>query len=372
MNYFENTLEKIKKNQQKKQSGVNISFPFGISNLDEFHPGFTKSLYVLISSLQKTGKTQFLNYLIINFVNFVKNQQNLKLKILYFSLEMTETQIITQIMSYRLFDKHRLRYSTRELLSLFKDKFIEDNIIKYIEEDKLWFDFFQDNVDIITHIKNPFGVYKYVKDYLKKPEIGKYTTNEKYEFYNKNTNTFIKGTKETNYQYNDENLFIFVVVDNYNNFVAENNGTKFESIGKWSNEYAIELRNENKCIIIGIQQQSSETNNIEAHKIKRIEPSAENLKDNKSTVNDVDMFITLFSPYRAQLNNYNNYDIQKLKDFYRLFEIHFDRNGIPLKTNLFFDGCVNFFTPLPKTDDLVQLDKFYKTAEKYNLKNTKK
>ena len=73
MNYFENTLEKIKKNQQKKQSGVNISFPFGISNLDEFHPGFTKSLYVLISSLQKTGKTQFLNYLIINFVNFVNS-----------------------------------------------------------------------------------------------------------------------------------------------------------------------------------------------------------------------------------------------------------------------------------------------------------
>lgn len=249
-------LSTIKTNQEKKKLGKDLAIPFGFERLDKVHPGITKGNYTLISSLQKTGKTNIVNYIyVINLIDFLyNNKTSIKAKVFYFSLELTKQQLYHQFMCHRLFIKHNVRIDIRELNSLFKGDYINDQVITWIEEDKEWFDLLESTVEIIESIKNVFGIYKYVRSFMEKPEIGSFKERKPYDFVD-DDGIRRSGEKLENYQYVDDDLFVFCIIDNYNNFTPEKGTKLYDSIGKWSGDYAITLRNTFRCNIVGIQQQ---------------------------------------------------------------------------------------------------------------------
>lgn len=368
MSLFSETLDSIKKNQDLKKRGFDLAIPFGFKKLDVFHPGIIKASYTLISANQKVGKSQITDYLyVFNVVNFLlNNKTNIKVKIFYFTLEMSKKAKMKQLISYRLFEKHKIRLTTREIDSYFKNKILDDNIIKLIEEDNEWFDKFEEIVEYIDMIKNPYGIYKTMENHFLKN--GKFT----YKVIEDPLNKGVKKEVKDTYIENDPNLITFCIIDNYANLTPEKKdgkeGTLYDAIGKFSTDYAIYLRNIFQCNIIAVQQQVLSKEGNDSIKLNTQKPSADGLSDNKQTAKDIDLFITLHSPLRTKTSNYNGYDITKLKDNYRELTIEFDRNGSSGSIDLFFDGAINQFRELPEPTDL-KLKEVYDYVKTINKTN---
>lgn len=71
------------------------------------------------------------------------------------------------------------------------------------------------------------------------------------------------------------------------------------------------------------------------------------------------------NPYAFEMPEYLRYDITRLKGYARFMEVVLNRegesNGI---LGLYFDGATNFFEPLPRFDNLQELNKVYELIKR--------
>lgn len=121
-------------------------------------------------------------------------------------------------------------------------------------------------------------------------------------------------------------------------------------------KYFVLLRNKYEYIPVVIQQQASAQESNENFKLNKLRPTLDGLGDSKICARDYDVIIGLFSPFRHAIPTYEGYDITKWRDNIRFLEIIAGREGGGgTVCPLFFDGAVNFFTELPKSDDSVHM-----------------
>ena len=355
---FNRTIESLKENKTLREAGKHITIPFGFPRLNKLHPGISKGTINLISANTKIGKSQITDALYLyNPVNFVLTQNtNIKVKIFSFNLEMSKESKMRQVIAYRLYKKHQIRLAPRKLQSLYEDYILSDDILRFIDEDREWFESFENIVTFTDSVRNPTGIMKMMTDYAR--NNGKY--------YNKHNeiipmDKILLNDEEVNktidrYEQNDPDEYRIIITDHLGIMQCEKNQgvtmNLYDTISKWSSDYCIRLRNRFGYIMANVQQQAAGNEGVDALKVDRQEPSANNLSDNKSTAKDCDMLITLHSPFRAKQRAYMGYNIEKLKDNYRHLKIEFDRNGSGCETPLFFDGSVNFFSELPLPEQM--------------------
>jgi hypothetical protein len=345
---FDTVVDKIKSNKTLRESGKDICIPFPFTGLSKYSPGIEQGNYYLITGNQKSAKTQIADFLFLyNAVRFVTEREtNIKVKIFDFNLEMSKESKLRQAIVYRLFIKKGITLSIRELNSVYSDRILPDYILRFVEEDRAWFELFEGMVEFIDDIRNPYGIYDHVRNFFK--DNGTYT-------YRKIKVTDKDGsTKEVdivdNYTPKDPDLYTLIMVDNANLLLPEKGGSLFDAIGKLSSDYMVRARNRWNAIPVIIQQQSLGKEGNESVKMARTEPSSDGLADNKVTSKDCDTMITIYSPLRNKIQRYpgsDGYDITKLKDNYRRVAVELDRYGTTCETSLYFNGAVNYFKELP-------------------------
>lgn len=342
---FDKVVGEVKDNIARRKSGKHICIPFGFSGLSKYLPGIEQSTYYLVTGNQKAGKTQIADYLFVyEPIDFIlRTKSNIKLKIFDFNLEMSKEVKIRQAIVYRLFMKKGIELSIRELNSVYHDRILPDYILKFIEEDREWFEKLESIVSFIDDIRNPFGIYSHLREFYE--ANGKYT-------YRKILTTGDDGVAKElrivdDYIPNDPDLYVIVLIDNVNLLIPERGGSLFDAIQDLSSKYMIRVRNRWRGIPVIIQQQALSQESNESVKLKRTEPSAAGLADNKITSKDCDNMLTIYSPYRNKIGNYIGYDITKLRDNYRRLAVELDRYGTTCETSLYFNGKVNFFKELP-------------------------
>jgi len=357
---FTRVVEKIRENKILREQGYDITIPFPFPRFSNFVPGIQKGTYYLVTANQKAGKSQITDFMfMLSPVEFVlTHQTNIKVKILYFSLEMSKELKMKQAIVHRMYMKHNIRYTVRRLESLYSTDILPDDMLRLIEEDKPWFEKFESVVEFIDDIRNPFGIYKYLRSYFE--QRGHYE-------YKKVWITEDSGEKKQidtidRYIPDDKDLFTIIIIDNVNLLRSEKKATLYETIEKFSSEYMIRVRNLWGGIPVIVQQQALTKESNESIKMDRLEPSADGLADYKATSKDVDIMLTLYSPFRHKIRRYLNYDITRLKDSYRRLAVEFDRNGEPCETSLYFDGAVNYFKELPPAEQMT--DEVYQKIEK--------
>ena len=80
---------------------------------------------------------------------------------------------------------------------------------------------------------------------------------------------------------------------------------------------------------------------------------------------DCDVMLGITSPFAFELKEYQKYDITKLRSCARFLEVVLGRDG---ESNaiigLYFDGATGFYAPLPKYDNLPELNKVYQLIQK--------
>lgn len=347
---FDKTFRSIEENKRNKEQGIFNSIPFGLPSLDKHLPGVMKGMQYLITASSGIGKTQLTKFLFVNQpYKFVKNhpELGLKLKFLYFALEESKEEFMLGLISNRLKEVYNINVGALELRSM-GNYTLSSEILSKIRECREYFRELSQSLEIIDTISNPFGIYKYVRNYAKNNGTFHYKT------------VIIDGKEEKIFDYyesNDPKEFVVVIVDHYSLLQPESTpdtNTLHLAMTKFSAEYMRkQITKHFKYCGIGVQQQAAEKEkqqytmsggSIES----KLEPSLDGLGDNKLTQRDALIVIGLFAPERYEISKHLDYDITTLKDNYRSITILKNRIGTPnLKKGFFFNGQTNSFAELP-------------------------
>jgi len=363
---FSRIKTKIKQNKQIRLQGGYNSIPWkNLPGLSSVIPGIQKSRYYLVTANSKVGKTQLADYLFVYepYEFITKNKpKNIKLKIFYFSLEMSKERKLLSILSYKIFKDKGIIVSPEDLYSTFEKKILNDDIEKLLDEYDDYFKELEKTVTIIDNIRNPYGIYKYMRAYA---EMHGHYTKKNVNFVNDDGKSETKEVNDT-YIPNDPDEYVLVITDHISLLLPEKGQQLHEAMSKFSSDYCLHMRDKWFYTIVNIQQQAAaqekqQYTNTGESILEKLKPSADGLGDNKLVGRDVDVMIGLFAPSRYKIRSHEGYNIEKLGDHYRELLVLVNRNGSGFcSDHLLFHGAVNYFKELPARmteENYVQIQK---------------
>jgi len=362
MSLFERTLNFVKERRDRILSGKINCIPWGFPRFEKESPGIEQGKYYLITASSKSAKTQLTDWLFLyNVVQQVlDNNLNIRIKIFYFSLEMSKEEKMLACFSNILYVKENIRIAPKDLKSTSSENPLSEDVLKILDKYKPYFDKIEEIVEFIDDTRNPTGIYDIVRKYA----LANGTLHYR--------NIVIKDeiTKvEDYYEPNDPDEYVMIIIDHISLISTERRNGQIlslhESISVLSSDYLIKLRNRFKYIPVVIQQQALAGENLEHKKLGSLKPSAANLSENKTTIRDCNMAISIFSPFKHEIPDYYGYDITKLQDNSRFIEIMASRDGGANSVfPLYFDGAVNYFSELPLPKDKEGILKVYNYIDK--------
>jgi hypothetical protein len=367
---FDRVINDIEVNRNRKLSGLDNCIPWGLPRFEALgNPGIQQGRYYNITANSKVGKTQITDWLFLyNAFNFIKqSNSNIKLRIFYFSLEMSKEEKLRQALSNKLYldSKGTVRITPTKLRSIGKNDILPEEILTHVKTFGEYFDEFEEIITYIDDIRNPYGIYKFVREYAQKNGT-QHKKTITFESKDPTNGEITRMEKEVDDYYVPHNPdeYVIVIVDHAKLLQPEHGQDLRDAIGKMSSEYNIMMRNKWNYIPVLIQQQASSQESIENAKFDKLRPTLDGLGDNKTTQQDANIILGLFSPFRHKISTYENYNITKFKDHIRFLEILGGREGGGgIVCPLYFDGAVNYFRELPTPDSRDELELIYKKIE---------
>lgn len=290
----------------------------------------------------------------------LNNKTNIKVKIFYFSLEMSKEDKIKEAISYKLFKEFGIIRSPEHIDSIFKNKILDDDTLSKIKSLDKYFNFYESVVTYIDNIRNPYGIYSYMRNYAENNGT----------FFDKFNNPIsidkIREDRENSYKIidryepNNPDEYVIVITDHISLLTPEkqHGGDIHACMGDFSSNYCLSLRDRFKYIVVNVQQQAAAQESTDNAKLSMLQPSANGLGDNKLTGRDCDMMLGLFAPNRYKIRTYEGLDITKLLDNHRELSVILNRRGGSATTQLGFSGACNYFEELEKVTEKID-QKYY-------------
>lgn len=380
---FKQVYTEIVNNKHNHDQGYFNCIPFmGMERLERYLPGIEQDTYYLITASSGVGKSKLARYLFIhNPYQYIKNNPDtgIKLTIKYFSLEESKKKIILSEISRYLFTVHGISVSVKQLQSRGRYNTFDIETLEKIKEAEQYVEEFMQTVEIIDTIKNPTGIYKYMRNYAL--SIGNYYDENDRPFTAEEIQDVIHGRNEaykkiSYYKKDHDKHYVIVLVDHISLLQTETiegqHLTQWQTMTKYSSDYCLKMRDRFGFIPVNVQQQASDKERVDTNYKgdtieAKLEPSLDGLGDNKTTQRDANVVIGLFAPNRYGIQTHNGVNIMIMKDRYRQMSILKDRDGVAnMKLPLFFDGAVDFFKELPRIDEVEKMKNVYEYAKKLN------
>lgn len=349
---FDRALENLKVRRQRILDGKINCIPLSFPRLRAYLPGIEKRRYNIITANQKVGKSKLADYILVYepFFYAIEHPDQLRLKILYFTLEMGKEEKFYDFLCHLLYRLDRIRIGSTDLKSTSADKPVPQEILDLIDSERYqkYIRKFKETVTYIDSERNPTGINKYCRNFalsrgkfhfkkvIVKNELGLEEEKEIIDYY----------------EPDDKDEYVLVILDNYSNLMQESGMNKMQTIEKMS-KYFITQRDQFNFNITAIQHQAQAQEGIENQKLNKMMPSSDGLADCKTTTRDVNLILGLYNPFKYGLKDYEGYDITKFRNNIRFMQVIEDRdNGAAGQVcPLFFDGAVSVFNELPLPTD---------------------
>lgn len=338
-----------------------IPLPFKRFSTD--FPGIEQAKYYLVSASSKVGKSKLTDFLFVYDPIFymLENPGKLKLKIFYFTLEMSKKRKYHEFICHTLYRKTngRIRVNQSDLTSTSPDRPLPKEVLELInsEEYRKIFQTYEDCVELISGIKNQYGIYLHCYNYAMAHGTPKY---DEFDFTDPSTKIVTKKRMLVGYEPDDPDEYRIVIIDNAANLTTEKGKKPTETISDMSKN-CITLRDDYGFTMVLVQHQQPSQESNENLKLNKLRPTMDGLGDCKSTARDVDIALGLFSPSRYNLPSCDGYAIPRFGDYIRFMEIFAGRDGGGGSTcPLFFDGAVASFSELPHSSDTKGLEEYYR------------
>jgi len=360
-------IANLEKRRENVLSGGVNCIPLPFERFRAEIPGIEQEQYVIVSANQKVGKTNLADFIyVFNVLDYCfEHPESCSCHIIYFSLEESVQKVIERYMSHLLFKLDGERIAPTDLRSTSSDYPVPQEAIELLKSPRYQerLDFFTKNVQFETEDTNPTGILRVCEEYAKK--VGDYRTHK--------ATSRGDWTKEVevfdSYTQYDPNHYKIVIFDHVGLVDREQGFRTKEAVDKLS-EYCVKyLRNRYRFTCVGIQQQASDAEGLEAIKQKKMLPAAATLSDSKYTARDADLVLGLFDPSKFGLNSWLGYKIQDpdgsgLRNYGRFMYVIANRNGeMGGVCPLFFDGAVCNFEELPLPSDVNAISAYYTKAQ---------
>ena len=335
------SFEQLKNEVQAGLDGRNNGIPMGFDRLNRFI-GIRKSMYFLVGGLTGSGKTSFIDdAFVLNPVDWYLTQKDpqIKLKIIYRSMERSRTYKLAKWISRKIFIDHGTTIPVTKLLG-WTDKMSHDEHDLFLMYED-YMNMVENVVTIIDGPENAVGIAKELKAHALK-------------------NGHIEQIDEYNKRYipNDENTVTIVVLDHIGLLkTTKDQTTKKETIEKMSDElrYARDFYGYTPVVV---SQFNRSISNIMRIKNGDVEPQLEDFAESSQTQNDADVVLALFDPLRYKVLDTSGYDLNKLKDQYgakyyrslRLIKNSYGEDDV--RIGLGFMGQVGMFKELPRQKEI--------------------
>jgi len=353
------SFELLRSEVQKGIDGKNNGIPMGFNRLNKYI-GIRKGMYTLIGGLTGSGKTSFVDdAFVLNPFDWYISQKapNIKLRIIYRSMERSRTYKLAKWVSRKIFLDHGFLIPVNKLLG-WTDKMTHDEHDMFL----MYEDYINNMSDIITIIDGPenaVGIAKELKAHaLQNGRI------EQIDEYNKC------------YIPNNEDEITIVILDHIGLLkTTKDQTTKKEAIDKMSDElrYARDFFGYTPVIV---SQFNRSISNIQRLKNGDVEPQLEDFAESSSTQNDADVVLTLFDPMRYKVNDPSGYELEKLIDrstgakYFRSLRLIKNSYGEDdVRIGLGFMGQIGMFKELPKKKEITDADYESVTNKSFFLKN---
>lgn len=365
MSLIERVLENAKERREKILSGkVNcIPSPFKTFRYD--FPGVELGTYYLVSGGAKSSKSKITNFLFLfNSILYAYHHPELvRLKVFYALLEEKAENITGKFICYLLYvlSDRKIRIDIKTFKSVDEDRILSPEILELLGtlEYQSILRFFEEHVIFIPD-RNPTGVYHTLEKYA---EANGTIHRKRVEGYEKEIFDY--------YEPNDPDEYVLCIIDHISLISCERSMDLRNSIKKLS-EYLKIVRNKYNYIPVVVQQQNSESLSLEAFKANKIRPTQKGLADSQDPGKDCDVMLGITSPFSWELKEYLKYDITKLRGYCKFLEIVLGRDG---ESNailgMYFDGATGYYAPLPKYDNISELNKVYQLIQR-NQESTSK
>jgi hypothetical protein len=337
-------IESLESNRGKRLRGDVIAIPWSLRRLSSLIPGVERSKYYLITASPKGGKTQLADFLfVIEPIEwYIRTKPKIKLKILYFSLEMSKESKILQAISYKLNKDYGISIAPQHLKSTFGNYVLDEKILRIIHsrDFQAWLSKFESLVTYIDDIRSPERIHRFVKGYAEKH--GKYLEKD--------------GIIE-DYLPNDPDEHVIVVCDHLSLLSPDNGDTLHNAMYKYSAYHCLEFRDRFKYTVVNIQQQSADSSKQQFDYrgnsiLEKIRPSPDGLADMRLSSRDVNLMISLFNPSSYNIEEHEGIDLRQIGNWHRELFINLNRDGLAnASLQLYFNGAVNEFMELPRPMD---------------------
>ena len=379
---FKSIYDKLVINKQNHDSGYYNCIPFmGMERLEMYLPGIEQSTYYLLAAASGVGKSKLARYLFIhNPIVFLENNPDsgIELDILYFSLEESKEKIILAEISKYLYSKYNLVISIKQLASVGRYNVISSEDLAKVRLAEAHVRKFLDRVTIYDNVRNATGIYKTVRNFAM--TVGTYYDKDGKPLTPEEVMQVTGGIGETykkvaGYKLHNPKHYVIVMTDHLGLLQPESGETLWQTMGKMSSNYNLHFRDKFGFIPVVVQQLAADKervdSNFQGKTIEdKLEPTLDSLGDNKTIARDVNVALGLFDPARYKIDNHNGYDITRLKDRYRSMNIMKSRDGIAnKKLPLFFNGAVDFFKEMPRTDNIDGMNRVFAYVNQLNRTN---
>jgi hypothetical protein len=258
---FNRVVKTAEENKVKRERGEDIAIPFPFKRFSEYVPGIQKRRFYGVTASSKVGKSKITDFLFVySPINYVlNNKTNIKLKIFYFSLEMSTEDKLKEAISYKLFEKYGIIRSPEHIDSIFKNKILDDDTLSKIHSLNDYFKTFESIVTYIDSTRNPYGIYNFVRNYAEENGV----------YYDKNNKIIplenLRKDRES-YSFNidryepyDPNEYVIIITDHVSLLTPEksHNGDLHSCMSDFSSNYCLSMRDRFGYIIVNVQQQSA-------------------------------------------------------------------------------------------------------------------
>jgi len=312
--------------------------------------GIRQSMFFLVGGNTGSGKTSFIDdcFVLNPFDWYISkhNRTDIKLKIIYRSMERSSTYKYAKWICRKIFLDHGVSISVNKLLGW------TDKLSK--EEHKLFLSYetymeqMKDVITVIEGPENPVGIAKELRKHALKN--GKIIQKDPDDEFSK---VYIPD---------DPNTITIVIIDHIGLLkTTKDQPTKKEAIDKMSSELQY-VRDFFGYTPVVVSQFNRSISNPMRLKAGDVEPQLEDFSDSSSTQNDADVVLALFDPVRYKVEDTSGYDLNKLKDEYggkyfrslRLLKNSYGEDDI--RIGLAFLGQLGIFKELPRKRDITDFD----------------
>jgi hypothetical protein len=337
-------FKQVKERADAGMRGMNRGLPMGCPRLANIIYDVQRGRYDLVAGKTSAGKTAFVDqcYVLNPFDYYMKVKDEMEIKVdwLYFSLEIAPVSKLTKFAAREIWRAYGEETDVAELWSL-GNKTLSKEKRAMLDSLDSYFEKLEDHVHFYDEYTTPNAIHGKIMAFAK--ENGK----------------FSKKDGLTTYTPNHPNHYVIPIIDTINRLTPGKGETLKMAIDQVSSD-AIWFRNTCDYSPTIVQQYNASITNPQRLYQKGGSPSpmADDLEDSKRTSKDCNTYLSVFDPSElGQKLSPGGYNLEKLGNKFRQIDVLKNRDGDrSARLGTKFMGQIGLFEELPPAKKMTSED----------------